>query len=469
MQTLYKNDLKVKKVKKNGRPSPAGDQPAERPTVAVLGSGFGGLWTAHTLAEGPVNVILIDRHNYHTFFPLLYQVGAAELEPEDIAQPLRKIFWNRPNVHFHLGEVQEVDLGAKVVRLPDHEIHYDYLVVALGSRPNFYGIPGAAEYAYTLKSLDDGVQLRNQILTSFERAACEVDPKLRRAGLTFTIVGGGPTGVEFAGALMELIDGSLDRDFPDLDLRQVRVVLLEASHHLLNGMPEGLSDYARTRLEKMGVEVCLESQVIQITPQEVLLKNGTRIATRTVVWVAGVSGNIPENQWGLTANRHNQVEVFPTLQVPDHPEVYVVGDLAGIQQDGKPLPMVAQVGIQTGTAAGRNILRLLAGKAPLPFRYHDKGTLAVIGRNTAAAYIWGRSFRGFVAWLIWVGVHIFNLIGLRNRLLVLIDWAWTYLLSEHGVRLIVPSEPSPVKEASDVEIPSQETSSPTPIGANLRT
>jgi NADH dehydrogenase len=426
-----------------------------RPNVVVLGAGFGGLWAAKTLADGPVNVTLIDRHNYHTFFPLLYQVGAAELEPEDIAQPLRKIFWKRPNVHFFLGEVQEVDLSTKVVRIPEHDFHYDYLVIALGSRPNFYGIPGAAEYAFTLKSLEQGVALRGQILTCFERAAGEADAGARQAWLTFTIAGGGPTGVEFAGALMELIRGALSKDFPELDLSQVRILLLEAADHLLDGMPQELSDYAKKRLEKMGVEVQLKSPLVKLTPQEVFLKDGTRIATRTVIWTAGVRGTIPGDQWGLATNRHNQVEVLPTLQVPDHPEVYVTGDLAGIQQDGRPLPMVAQMGIQTGTTAGRNVLRQVAGKPLLPFRYRDKGTLDVIGRNAAVAYIWRRAFRGFPAWLIWVGVHIFNLIGFRNRLLVLIDWAWSYLFGEYGVRLIVPTKALSEKKSATVEIPAK--------------
>jgi NADH dehydrogenase len=425
-----------------GREKGGNHSQAQRPNVAVLGSGFGGLWATKALAQGPVDVSLIDRHNYHTFFPLLYQVGAAELEPEDIAQPLRKIFWNQSNVHFFLGDVQGVDLSAKVVRIPGHEIHYDYLVVGLGGKPNFFGIPGVAEYAFTLKSLEQGIVLRNQILTSFERAACEQDPELRQAWLTFTIVGAGPTGVEFAGALMELIHGSLERDFPGLDFKQVRVLLLEAQDHLLNDMPGGLRDYAHRRLVKMGVDVRLSSPLVKISPQEVHLKDGTRIASRTVVWTAGVQGSIPGDQWGLATNRHNQVEVLPTLQVPDHPEVYVVGDLAGIRQDGQPLPMVAQVGIQTGATAGRNILRQVAGQHPLPFRYRDKGTLDVIGRNAAVAYIGRRAFRGFLAWLIWVGVHIFNLIGFRNRLLLMIDWAWAYIFYEHGVRLIVPGFPS---------------------------
>ena len=455
MQKLYKNHPEVGW---DGRQSLTGEKgrdksQAHRPNVAVLGAGFGGLWAARTLADGPVNVLLIDRHNYHTFFPLLYQVGAAELEPEDITQPLRKIFWKRSNVRFFLGEVQGVDLSAKVVRIPDHEIRYDYLVIALGSKPNFYAVPGLAEHAFTLKSVEQGIALRNQILTCFERAACEVDLGLRQAWLTFTIVGGGPTGVEFAGALMELIRGSLDKDFPNLDFKQVRILLLEASDHLLNGTPKELSDYTQKRLRKMGVQVHLKSHLVKITPREVFLEDGTRISSRTVIWTAGVRGNIPGDQWGLATNRLNQVEVLPTLQVPGHPEVYIAGDLAGIQQDGHPLPMVAQMGIQTGSTAARNILRQVTGRTPLPFRYHDKGTLDVIGRNAAVAHIWGRAFRGFSAWLIWVWVHIFNLIGYRNRFLVLIDWAWDYFFSEHTVRLIFPSEIPPGKGRTATEVP----------------
>jgi NADH dehydrogenase len=417
------------------------DSSAERPHVVILGAGFGGLWAAKGLANGPVNITLIDRHNYHTFFPLLYQVGAAELEPEDIAHPVRKIFWKKPNVHFLLGEIQNIDFSAKTVNILRHQIRYDYLVIGLGSQPSFYGIPGAAEYAFTLKSLDQGVALRNQLLRCFEQATGEADPERRQAWLTFTMVGGGPTGVEFAGALMELIHGALIKDFPDLQPNQIRVILIEATDHLLEGMPKSLSNYAMHRLQKMGVEVLLKSPVVRVTPNEVWLKQGERIASKTVLWLAGVHGNNSGDQWGLPRNRHGQVEVLPTLQVPDHPEVYVVGDLAGIQQEGRPLPMVAQMGIQTGTTAGQNILRQLAGRTLKPFHYHDKGTLDVIGRNAAAAYIWHQAFHGFPAWLIWAGVHILNLIGFRNRLLVMVNWAWNYFFSEHGVRLIVPSEP----------------------------
>jgi NADH dehydrogenase len=424
------------------RENPGNKSLVGRPRVVVLGAGFAGLWAARTLADGPVNVILIDRYNHHTFFPLLYQVATAELEPGAIAQPLRKIFWKKSNVHFYLGEVLDINFSAKIVRIPDHEIPYDYLVVALGSKPNYYGIPGAADYAFPLKSLEQGLLLRNQILSSFERAACEENSEVRQSKLTFTIVGGGPTGVAFAGTLTELINGSLSRDFPNLDFKKVRVLLIEAADCLIPDMPKHLSDYTEARLQKMGVGVHLQSQVVKITPSEVFLKDGTRIASQTVIWTAGVRGNIPGDGWGLATNLHNQVDVLPTLQVPGYPEAYVVGDLAGIQQDGQPLPMVSQVGIQTGSAAAKNILTQVAGQTPLPFRYHDKGAIDVIGRNAAVARMWGVSFSGFVAWVIWAVLHIYRLIGFRNRLILMINWAWDYLFREHGVRLIVPSEAS---------------------------
>lgn len=259
-----------------------------------------------------------------------------------------------------------------------------------------------------------------------------------------------------------MIKGSLGKDFPNLDFKQVRVVLLEAADHLLEGMPEELSDYTLARLTGMGVEVRLKSQVIAIQPDEVLLKDGSRIPTETVIWTAGVQGNIPDNLPGLATNRRNQAAVLPTLQAMDHPEVYLIGDLAEIQQDGHVLPMVAQVAMQSGATAGRNILRQMQGQNPVPFRYHDLGTLDVIGRNAAAAFIWGRSFQGFSAWLIWVVVHIFNLIGFRNRLLVMINWAWDYLFSQQGVRLIVPSNFSLSKKSTVSISPAKDE----PIAAN---
>jgi NADH dehydrogenase len=261
--------------------------------------------------------------------------------------------------------------------------------------------------------------------------------------------------VEFAGALMELINGTLNRDFPELDFTQVQVLLLEASDRLLRDMPDPLSDYARKRLIKMGVQVHLSSRLVQVTPDQVILKDGSRIASRTVIWTAGVTGNMVGDREEMPINLHNQVDVLPTLQMPDHPEVYVVGDSARVQQDGGPLPMVSQAGIQTGAWAARNILRQLAGQGPLPFHYRDFGTWDVIGRNDAVIHLGGLSIRGFIAWVMWVVLNIYRLNGMRNRLLLMINWAWAYLFGEHGVRLIAPSETLPGKlrvaaESSDV-------------------
>lgn len=285
----------------------------------------------------------------------------------------------------------------------------------------------------------------------YETRSCEKDAAQRLAWLTFIIVGGGATGVEFAGALMELINGSLKRDFPELDLTQVQVLLLEASDRLLRDLPGHLSDHAQSRLTNMGVRIQLNSPLVEVTPDHVVLQDGRRIPSRTVIWTAGVIGNMVQDQPDGAVNRRHQVDVLPTLQVPGHPEVYVVGDCARVQGNGAPLPMVSQTGIQTGTWAARNILRQLAGKEPLPFRYRDFGTWDVIGRNDAVIHIRGRSIRGFLAWVMWVVLHIYRLNGLRNRLILMINWAWAYLFGEHGIRLIVPSAVSPGGQGSTAE------------------
>jgi NADH dehydrogenase len=309
----------------------------------------------------------------------------------------------------------------------------------LESQPNFYNIPGANEYTFTLKTIDQGMALRNHILYCFEQATCETDEERRREWLTFNIVGGGPTGVEFAGALAELIEGSLRKDYPKLDVRQARVLLLEASDNLLKGFPPELGEYAKRRLEKMGVEVSLNSRVVKISPDSVQMYDGEVLHSKTAIWTAGVHGVPGAEQWGLPLTPNGQVKVLPTLQAPDHPEVYIAGDLAWFEQDGQPLPQVAQVAIQQGKRSGENILRQIQGQAPLPFHYRDKGMLAEIGRNAAAAQVWGRSFTGFLAWILWLGVHISYLIGFRNRIVVLINWAWDYLFWERGVRDIAPA------------------------------
>lgn len=415
------------------------DHSLVRPRVVILGAGFSGLFAAETLGNKNLDVTVIDQNNYHLFFPLLYQVAAAELEPEDIAYPVRHIFRKWNNVQFLLGKVKQIDFDNRSVLVDAQNLTYDYLIFSLGSRPFFFGVTGADENAYPLKSLEQAITLRNQILSCFERASSETDAQERRRLLTFAIVGGGPTGVEFAGAMAELIKSSLRRDYPTLDTHQTRVVLIEAGDHLLAGFSEGLDQYARTRLKKMGVEVMVKSPVVEIGPASLRFAGGEILPAGTITWTAGVQGFQGAKEWGLPTARNGQVEVLPSLQVPDHPEVYVAGDLARFNTGEQPLPMVAQVAIQQGQSAARNILLQTEGLTPQPFQYHDRGMLAVIGRNSAAAIIWGREWTGFIAWIIWLSVHIAYLIGFRNRLLVLINWAWDYFASQRNVDLMIPT------------------------------
>jgi len=407
--------------------------------VVILGAGFAGLGAVRELRLAPVEVTWVDRNNYHAFLPLLYQVAAAELEPDAIAYPARTILRAWRNTRFLLAEVSELDLAGKTVGDGQHRLAYDFLVIALGSAHNFFSIPGAVEKAYPLKTMREGVLLRNQILRCFERASTETDAEARRRLLTFTIVGGGPTGVEFAGALAELVRGPLERDFPELNLREVRLLLIESEPVLLPHTPTRLRDYTQHRLARMGIEVLVDSKVSEVTADFVLLKGGKRISTATVIWTAGVQGAPQAKQWGLPLGRGGRVVVEPTLQLPGHPEVYVAGDLAYVEHEGKPLTQIAPVALQEGTTAARNICRQLSGQRAEAFRYRDRGTMVVIGRNAAIAQLrGGHNCTGWPAWLLWLGVHLFNLIGFRNRLVVMINWAWDYFFFERGVRLMLP-------------------------------
>jgi NADH dehydrogenase len=408
------------------------------PHVVIVGAGFGGLWAARALAHRPFNVTLIDRNNYHTFLPLLYQVAAAELEPEEVIYPVRSILRSLPNVGFLMAEVSRVDLEKRVAETNAGPVAYDYLILATGSSTNFFGVPGA-EYAYPLKSLDEAIRLRNHILCCFERAVPLSDPQQRKKLLSFAIVGGGPTGVEFAGALAELLRGPLRKDYSKLGLSDSKVILLEAAESLLGGLPRRLAVYALGRLRRMGVDVRLNAAVSRIEPDAVHLKDGTVVSAKTVVWTAGVRGERSAAAWGLPVDRGGRVPVEPTLQLAGHPEVYVLGDLARFEQDGRPLPMVASVAIQQATTAARNIHRQSSKQPLLPFRFRDPGMMATIGRNAAVAHFAGLSITGFPAWLAWLGVHLVKLIGFRNRLMVLTNWAWDYFLYERVVRLILPT------------------------------
>ena len=413
-----------------------------RPRVVIIGAGFGGLWAAKIFSGKPVDVIVIDHNNYHTFFPLLYQVAAAELEPEDIVYPVRSILHKYPNVSFILSEVIGIDAARKLVQTRDQNLPYDYLIISAGSKPRFFNVTGAAEHAFPLRTLDDAVRLRNHIICRFESAEIEPDPEVRKQMLTFTIVGGGPTGVEYAGALAELVRMPMRRDYPDLVNNYVRIELVEASDRLFAGMPLRLHKFTMKRFKHMGINVQLNANVTQITPKRAILKDGREIQTETVVWTAGVEGITLPRNWDFPTRPNGQVTVRSTLQAPAQDDIYIIGDMAHIEQAGRPLLLIATVAIQEGTWAARNVLRQAAGKEPLPFEYHDPGMLAVTGRNAAVVRLGRFTFTGFPAWIIWVMVHLYRLVGFRNRLVVFINWAWDYVFFDRVVRLIFPLQHS---------------------------
>ena len=426
----------------------------KRPRIVVIGAGFGGLWAVRRFVSLGLGVTLIDRNNYHTFFPLLYQVAAAELGPSEIAYPVRSLFRRHPLVEFRRARVHDIDLDAQIVDADGSRLEYDYLVMALGSVPNFFGVEGAARHAFPLRTMDDAVPLRYHVLDCFERAVQVADPSVRRSLLRFVIVGGGATGVEYAGALAELIYGPLLQDFGGIARDEVDIRLLEGGEMLLAGMPPRLREYARVRLERRGVQVLTGSEVVQVGPDRVVSRHtydatrrdgseavegiASETATHTVVWAAGVQGDPAVGRWGLPVGPTGRVPVKNTLQVPGHPELFVVGDLAYLETHGQALPQVAQVALQQGSMAAENVVRMIGGDAPGDFAYKDPGMLAVIGRNAAVAHLWGRSFTGFAAWTLWLVVHIANLIGFRNRVLVLVNWAWNYVFYRRAVRLILP-------------------------------
>ena len=407
------------------------------PRVVIIGAGFGGLNTAETLADREVEVRILDKDNYHGFWPLLYQVATAGLEPESIAYPVRAIIRRHKNVSFQIGEVERIDFDTKMVYARDWSIDYDYLVISAGSVNNFFGNKSLEEHTHGLKSLGEAVSLRNRVLTAFERAARETDPAKRAAHLTFVIIGGGPTGVELAGAFSELIRHVLRKDYPMLDVSQARIVLVEGHSAVIPTFSKGLQQRAVRQLERMGVELRLNSMVADADDESVTLKDGTHIPSHTVIWAAGVRAADLAQSLGVKLQRGGRVPVEPTLNLPDHPEVFVIGDMAYLEaKAGQPYPQVAQVAIQQGKRAALNIQAQLHRQKMKPFSYFDKGSLATIGRRSAVLEIGPLQMSGFLAWLIWLVVHITFLIGFRNRLVVLLNWAYYYFTYDRGQRII---------------------------------
>ena len=410
----------------------------KRLRVVIVGAGFSGIEAARTLAHSPVEVLLLDRNNYHAFSPLFHQVATAELEPEQIAYPVRGILRKLLNVQFAIADVKQINLTNQVVEIDQALISYDFLILGPGSTSQFFGVTGAAEYTFPLKTLPQAVSLRNHILDCFEKAVHAPNAEQRQQLLTFIIVGGGPTGVEFAGALAELVYRSLAKDYPTLDFSQVRLFLFQGADSLLPSLPKRLQTYTHQRLNKLGVEVYLQTKVSQVTQEAVYLADGRIVDTKTVVWATGVQGNPLASTRELSTEPNGKVTVSSTLQVPGYPNTYVIGDLAAIQDKGSSLPMLAPVAIQQGRAVARNITRQIKGQHPLPFRYHHKGTMAIVGRHHAVAHLGKFTFTGFLAWLLWLCVHLVAVVGVRNRLLILISWIWTYLFRDRFVRLILP-------------------------------
>ena len=407
------------------------------PTVVIVGAGFGGLRVARGLRGAPLDVLILDRQNYHLFVPLLYQVATAGLEPEEIAQPIRRILRGAANVRFQLAEVSSIDLEHRVLGTDLGDVGYDYLVLTAGSATSYFGLDSVEQTACTLRDLDDAEMLRDRVLQAFEAATTEPNAGRRRELTTTVVVGGGPTGVELAGALAELRRHGLARDYPDLDLSGARIHLLEASDRLLPGFPQRSQENAREKLFQMGVEVRLQAIVADADERGVTLKSGERVPAGVVIWVAGMRA--PALADGLPTQKGDsgRIVVDHTLQLPGHPEVYAIGDMAHVGgPDVRPHPMMAPVAIQQGDLVSENIKRQLEGRPLKRFRYKDRGTMVTIGRQAAVAQIYGLQFRGFLAWLIWLTVHLVWLIGFRNRLLVLVNWAWNYFTYDRGVRLI---------------------------------
>ncbi len=408
-----------------------------RPRVVIVGGGFAGLQAAKALADSPVRITLVDRRNHHLFQPLLYQVATAALSPADIAQPIRSVLRGQPNVEVILAEVEAIDPTTRELVLEDvGRLPYDYLILAAGANHAYFGHDEWEPNAPGLKTLEEALDIRRRILVSFEEAEREPDPSRRKALMTFVVVGGGPTGVEMAGAIAEIARYSLARDFRHIDTRDAKVILVEASTKLLAAFPERLSRHALRDLERLGVDVRFGKPVTAISPEAVTVGDEI-IPARTVVWAAGVQASPLGRSLGVELDRAGRVLINPDLSVPGHPEIFVIGDMASLaDRRGRPLPGVAQVAMQQGEWAAANILRAIEGKPARPFRYRDLGNMATIGRNSAVADVRGLRLTGFIAWLAWALVHILNLIGFRNRVLVGLQWLWSYLTFQRGARLI---------------------------------
>ncbi len=411
-----------------------------RPHVVILGGGFGGLAAARALRDAPVRVTLLDRQNHHLFQPLLYQVATAALNPSDIAAPIRHVLRKQRNVTVLLADARAIDTARRAVELVDGEVAYDHLIVATGATHSYFGHDDWASLAPGLKTLEDAVEIRQRFLLAFEAAEREPDPERRRALLTFVVIGAGPTGVEMAGAMAEIARHTLISEFRAIDPRRARVVLVEGVDRVLPTYAPELSASALGELHRRGVEVLLGARVTHIEDECVHIGD-ERLPACTVVWAAGVAGSPLARTLGVPLDRAGRVIVDETLTIPGHPEVFVIGDLASVTLDGGTVPGVAQGAIQGGRHAAETIARRIRGETPQAFVYKDLGSMATIGRNAAVADVNGTRLTGLLAWWAWLAVHIMALIDFRNRVFVLLAWAWSYLSFGRGARLITRKVP----------------------------
>ena len=411
------------------------------PRVVIVGAGFGGLGAAEQLAHVPVDVTLIDRHNYHTFQPLLYQVATSLLNAEDVGAPVRSIFRHQENVNFHLGTVTGIDVTGRKIHLETgNETTYDYLVLAGGATVNYFGTPGAAEHAFPLYTLMNAVKLRNKVMQQFE--AADRDPAIIDDGaLTFVVVGAGSTGVETAGALSDLFYNLLPRDYHQLATEKARIIVVEMGQQVLPTFQENLRAYARKELEDRGVEVRLGEAVADVGPTSVKLKSGEEIKAHTLVWAAGVQSNPLARMLGMPLGRGGRVKLNPDLSVPDHPEIFVVGDMGEVASEGEVLPQLASVAMQSGEHVGKQIARRILGEETQPFKYWNKGFMATIGRGSAVVEFPNkRTLHGPLAYFAWLGVHLVLLNGMRNRIETLWNWGWSALTHDRAARIIITED-----------------------------
>lgn len=405
------------------------------PRTVIIGGGFAGLTAAQELYHAKMKITLVDRSNHHLFQPLLYQVATAGLNPSDIASPIRRVLRRQKNVEVLLAEARSIDVAAKTVHLDQGSLSYDYLIVATGATHSYFGRDDWAPFAPGLKTINDALEIRRRVLLAFEMAERETNPDVRRAWLTFVVVGGGPTGVELSGALCEIAQHALAQDFRRIDPAEARVILLEGSDRVLPPYPPDLSESARKQLKALGVEVRVGQRATSIDAKRVCIGDET-IPSRTVLWAAGVAGSALGKTLGVPLDRAQRVLVEPDLSIPGHPEVYVIGDLCSLMQDGQPVPGVAPAAMQEARHTAKNILRTMKGEPTEPFRYQDKGSLATIGRSSAVAQLGRTKLTGMIAWLAWLFVHIWFLIGFRNRFIVTFQWAWSFVSYDRGARLI---------------------------------